>query len=55
MEEEIDWSQISRRGKRSYINVRPHTSGAVSEILEKYGKLSTRSCLEIRMQDKITV
>jgi len=37
MEEETDWSQISRRDQRSYINVRPHASGAVSEIVEKYG------------------
>jgi len=36
MEEETDWSQISRIGQRSYINARPHSSGAVSEILEKY-------------------
>ena len=37
MEEETDWSQISRSDQRSYINARPHASGAVSEILEKYG------------------
>jgi len=37
MEEEIDRSQISRSDQRSYINTRPHASGAVSEILEKYG------------------
>jgi len=36
MEEETDWSQILRSDQRSYINGRPHTSGAVSEILEKY-------------------
>ena len=36
-EEETDWSQISRSGQRSYINAPPHASGAVSEILEKYG------------------
>ena len=35
MEEETDWSQISRSDQRSYINTRPHASGAVSEILEK--------------------
>jgi len=37
MEEETDWGQISRNAQRSYINVRPLASGAVSEILEKYG------------------
>jgi len=37
MEEETNWSQISRSGQRSYINTRPHASGTVSEILEKYG------------------
>jgi len=37
MEEESDWSQISLSDQRSYINVRPHASGAVSEILEMYG------------------
>jgi len=37
MEEGTDWIQISRSGQRSYINVRSHASGAVSEILEKYG------------------
>ena len=37
MEEETDWSQISRSDHRSYINARPHASGAVWEILEKYG------------------
>jgi len=37
MEEGTDWSQISRSDQRSYINARPHASGAVSEILEKYG------------------
>jgi len=37
MEEETDWSQISRNDQRSYINAQPHASGAVSEILEKYG------------------
>jgi transposase len=37
MEEETDWSQISRSDQRSYINARPHSYGAVSEILEKYG------------------
>ena len=37
MEEETDWSQISRRDQRSYINARSQASGAVSEILEKYG------------------
>jgi len=36
MEEETDWSQISRSDQRSYISARPHASGAVSEILEKY-------------------
>ena len=36
MEEDTDWNQISRNDQRSYINVRPHTSGAVSEILENY-------------------
>jgi histone-lysine N-methyltransferase SETMAR len=30
-------SQISRSDQRSYINAPPHTSGAGSEILEKYG------------------
>jgi len=28
---------ISRSDQRSYIKARPHASGAVSEILEKYG------------------
>jgi len=37
MEEETDWSQISRSDQPSYINARPHASGAVSEILENYG------------------
>ena len=37
MEEETGWSQISRSDQRSYINARPHASGAVSEIFEKYG------------------
>jgi len=37
MEEETDWSQISRSVHRPYFNARPHASGAVSEILEKYG------------------
>ena len=38
MEEETDWGQISLGDHRSYINVaRPRASGAVSEILEKYG------------------
>jgi len=37
MEEETNWSQVSRSDQRSYINARPHASGAVSEILEKYG------------------
>jgi histone-lysine N-methyltransferase SETMAR len=37
MEEETDWNQISGSDQRSYINARPHASGAVSEILEKYG------------------
>ena len=35
MEEETDWSQISRSDQRSYINARPHASGAVSEIFGK--------------------
>jgi len=37
MEEETDWSQISRSDQRSYINAQPHASGAVSKIVEKYG------------------
>ena len=37
MKEETDWSQISRSDYRSYINARPHASGAVSELLEKHG------------------
>jgi len=37
MGEETDWSQISRSDQQSHINARPHASGAVSEILEKYG------------------
>jgi hypothetical protein len=37
MEEETDWSQISRSDQRPNINVWPRASGAVSEILEKYG------------------
>jgi len=37
MEEETDWSHISRSDQRSYINAWPHASGAVSEILEMYG------------------
>ena len=37
MEEETDWSRISRSDQRSHINARPHASGAVLEILEKYG------------------
>ena len=37
MEEETDWSQISRSDLRSYTTARPHASGAVSEILKKYG------------------
>jgi len=37
MEEGTDWSQILRSNQQSYINVRPNASGAVSEILEKYG------------------
>ena len=36
MEEETDWSQISHSDQRSYINTRPHASGAVSEILDKF-------------------
>jgi len=36
-EEETDWSQISRSDQRTDINARPHASGALSEILEKYG------------------
>ena len=36
MGEETDWSQIPRSDQRSYINARPHASGAVSEILKKY-------------------
>jgi len=36
MEEEIDWPQISRTDQRSYINRRPHASGEVWEMLEKY-------------------
>jgi transposase len=32
-----DWSQISRSDQPSHINARRHTSGAVSEILEKCG------------------
>jgi len=36
MEEETDWSQISRSDQQSHINARPHASGAVLEILEKY-------------------
>ena len=34
MEEETDWSQISRSDQRSYIIAQPHASGAVSEILD---------------------
>ena len=37
MEGETDWRQVSCSGQRSYINARPHASGAVSEILENYG------------------
>ena len=37
MEEETDCSHISRSDQRSYINARPHASGAVSDILEMYG------------------
>ena len=37
MEEETDWCQISHSDQRSYINARPHASGAVLEILKKYG------------------
>ena len=37
LDEETDWSHISRSDQRSYINVRPHASGAVSDILEKSG------------------
>ena len=37
MEEETNWSQISRSDQRSYINAWPRASGAVSDILEKYG------------------
>jgi len=37
MEEETDWSQISSSDQLTYINARPHASGAVSEILENYG------------------
>jgi len=37
MEEETDWSQISCSDQQSHINVLLHASGAVSEILEKYG------------------
>jgi len=37
MEEETDWSQISRSDQRTYINARPHASSAVLEVLEKYG------------------
>jgi len=37
MDEGTDWSQISRNDQRSYINARSHASGAISEILEKYG------------------
>ena len=33
MEEETDWSQISRSDQRSYINARPHTSGAAFHLL----------------------
>jgi len=38
MEEDTDWNQISRSDQPSYIIARPHASGAVSEILEKYGR-----------------
>jgi len=31
MAEETDWNQTSLNGQRSYINARPHASGAVSE------------------------
>jgi len=37
MGEETEWSQILCSDHRSYINAWPHASGAVSEILEKYG------------------
>jgi histone-lysine N-methyltransferase SETMAR len=37
MVEETDWSQMSRSDQRSYINARSLASGAVLEILEKYG------------------
>jgi len=37
MEEEPDWSQISRSDQRSYNKALHHASGAVSEILENYG------------------
>ena len=36
MEEETDWSQISRSDQPSYIKAQPHASGAFSEILEKF-------------------
>ena len=38
MGEEADWSQSLCSDHRSYINAWPHASGAVSEILEKYGR-----------------
>jgi transposase len=37
-EEGTGWRQTSRSDQRSHINARPHVSGAVSEILEKYGR-----------------
>jgi len=37
LEEETDWGQISSSDQLTYINARPHASGAVSEILENYG------------------
>jgi len=37
VEEETNCSQISRSDQRSHINALPRASGAVSEILEKYG------------------
>ena len=37
MEYEIDWSQFAPSDQRKYINAQPHASGAVWEILEKYG------------------
>ena len=37
MEEETDWSQISCSDQQSHLNLLLHASGAISEILEKYG------------------